>query len=478
MKTRIFSQVLIIAVLVLSACSQAGMALPESRNIPNAEIKPPADLTDPESDQPITGKCGRNSDEVRLLINAVQGYCLQYPAEYDVIHPNESEIMLFRRSVLNIREPSVGIKVHPTGEATLEQAADQIAQVYAIHGVEPIREPLTIDGEAAILLAGLSGQDPNRQVVVRHKDQLYHLFFIEFNKSDPEYARFETLYSTVIQSFNFNPESNACPDCPLDSDTDADQTQDLEIMDPDQRLCTDPITLTPGENQRIVYKGISFVLNPALGKSVLALECPTVPFSIDSESGTAHPAYIGFKFLTDRKRIDYQPELRVYSVEGDTQSFLYPINSLDDLNNVASKQLEPITWFDGAPLHVQRSYLSFGNGKGVRGVVEYAQDIFFFTNNGLLYEYDGLADGGRLYVNLRYPVSVSFLIDIENSDPGTNINPLAIAIPEWGSDYEQQRQIIDAYNQEAVHRFNDAESITPGLPLLDALVGSLTIEIP
>jgi len=75
-------------------------------------------------------------------------------------------------------------------------------------------------------LAGISGQDPNRQVVVRHKDQLYHLFFIEFNKSDPEYARFETLYNTVIQSFNFNPESNACPDCPLDSDTDADQTQE------------------------------------------------------------------------------------------------------------------------------------------------------------------------------------------------------------------------------------------------------------
>jgi hypothetical protein len=225
MKSRIFSQVLIIAALVLSACSQAVLALPESGNTPNAEIKLPADLTDPASDQPITGKCGRNSDEVRLLINAVQGYCLQYPAEYDVIHPNESEIMLFRRSVLNMREPSVGIMVHPAGEATLEQAADQIAQVYAIPGVEPVRESLTIDGEAAILLAGLSGQDPNRQVVVRHKDQLYHLFFIEFNKSDPEYRRFETLYNTVIQSFNFNPESNACPDCPLDSDTDADQTQ-------------------------------------------------------------------------------------------------------------------------------------------------------------------------------------------------------------------------------------------------------------
>jgi hypothetical protein len=74
---------------------------------------------------------------------------------------------------------------------------------------------LTIDGEAAIMLDGLSGQDPNRQVVVLHKDYLYRLFFIQFNKDQPEaYAKAETLYTTVIQSFNFRPESNACPGCP------------------------------------------------------------------------------------------------------------------------------------------------------------------------------------------------------------------------------------------------------------------------
>lgn len=255
-------------------------------------------------------------------------------------------------------------------------------------------------------------------------------------------------------------------------------TQDINTMDPVRGSCTDLVNLAPDDDQRIVYKNISFVLNPALGKSVMIQECPAMPVGMESDIGTAHPAYITFKFPIDRKQIDYQPELRVYSVEGDTQSFLYPINSLDDLRNVASKQIEPITWFDGAPLHVQRSYLSFANGKGVRGVVEYAQDIFFFTNNGLLYEYDGVVDGSLLYVNLRYPVAVPFLIEIENSDPRTNTNLQAITIPEWNSDYEQQRKIIDAYNQEAVQRFDDAESITPSLPLLDALVGSLTIEIP
>ena len=225
MKTRNFFHFLIFAALVLSACSQAAAASPESGTTPNAGAEPPAVFTDAETGQTVTVKCSRSSDEERLLVNSVLGYCLQYPPEYDIFFPNESEIMLFKRSVLNANEPRVSIKVQPAGEETLEQAADQIAQVYAVPGTEPVRETLTMDGETAIMLGGLSGQDPNRQVVVQHNNQLYQLFFIEFKKSNPEYAQFETLYNTVIQSFNFSPNSNACPGCPPESDTEADQTQ-------------------------------------------------------------------------------------------------------------------------------------------------------------------------------------------------------------------------------------------------------------
>ena len=227
MKTRIFFNFLILAALVLSACSQVVAVSQKQEETPNAEAEPQAVFTDAEVGQTVTVKCSRSSDEVRLLINSFQGYCLQYPAEYDVFFPNESEVMLVKRSVLNVSKPSVNIKVQPSGELTLEQAADQIAQDYAIPGTEPIRESLTMDGEAAIMLGGLSGQDPNRQVVVQHNDQLYHLFFIEFNKSAPEvYTQFETLYNTVIQSFNFSPDSNACPGCPPASDTEADQIKE------------------------------------------------------------------------------------------------------------------------------------------------------------------------------------------------------------------------------------------------------------
>jgi len=128
--------------------------------------------------------------------------------------------MLVKRYVLNINEPSVSVTFKPAEDVTLEQAADQIAGNYAIPGVEVIRQPLTIGGEAAIMLDGLSGQDPNRQVVIVHNDRLYTLYFLQINKNQPElYAQAEMLYNTVIGSFNFRPETNMCLDCPASSDT-------------------------------------------------------------------------------------------------------------------------------------------------------------------------------------------------------------------------------------------------------------------
>ena len=245
-------------------------------------------------------------------------------------------------------------------------------------------------------------------------------------------------------------------------------------------FCTNPIALDVQAGQ-VTYNGITLNIDPSLAKSVTAQSCPAFAVQMDQvEPGTTHPAYTVFKFPTDRQRIDFQPEVRVYTVEGDMQSYLYPLNSLGDLKNAIDQRPDPATWFDGTPLHVRRKYLDFANGAGVRGVVEYAQDIFFFTNNGLLYEFDGLTQDGRYYINVRYPIATSFLMDIEHSDPTTNVNSQAIAIPNWPSDYNDQGNIIKAYNEEALRRFDQmADSdFTPDLAVLDTLVKSIQIVAP
>lgn len=170
----------------------------------------------PES-QDIAGTCVRNSDEVRLFISDMQGYCLRYPSEYDVSVFSINGVMFFKYSVLNASDPNLMIDVQPAGGMTVEQAADRVAEAYAIPGEEPQRVEITLDGEPAITLLGLTGQDLNRRVVVVHLDILYTLVFVEMDKNNPEIAaQVENLYNTVIQSFNFHPGGNLCPDCLAD----------------------------------------------------------------------------------------------------------------------------------------------------------------------------------------------------------------------------------------------------------------------
>lgn len=168
----------------------------------------------PEATAIIEAKCFRNSDRTRLLINSVYGYCLQYPAGYDVDIATPTMVVLFKISVLNATDPNFYIDVQPANGMTVEQAAEQRLKDYTVPGLESSRTEISLDGVKAFVLDGLTGQDPNRQVVVVHNDTLYILYFVLMDRNQPEIvAQAEELYNTVIKSFNFRPETNLCTDC-------------------------------------------------------------------------------------------------------------------------------------------------------------------------------------------------------------------------------------------------------------------------
>jgi hypothetical protein len=170
--------------------------------------------TEPEATPNLEAICLRNSNETRLLINSVYGYCLQYPAEYDVVFENPTMVILFKISTLNATDPNFNIDIQPANGMTVEQAAEKVVGLYTVPGLEVQQKEIIMDGVKAIVLDGLTGQDPNRRVVIVHKDILYTLYFALMDRNQPEvYAQAEDLYNTVIQSFNFRPESNLCGDC-------------------------------------------------------------------------------------------------------------------------------------------------------------------------------------------------------------------------------------------------------------------------
>lgn len=137
--------ILFFAILTLSGCAQAIRSEQLANTLAPAGPMDTAVVTQAEATSKIEAKCVRNSEETQLLINFVQGYCLQYPIGYDISFPNEMEIMLMKGSVLNSEDPSLFIKVEPTDGMTVEQVADQLTADYSVPGLEVKRVPLEID---------------------------------------------------------------------------------------------------------------------------------------------------------------------------------------------------------------------------------------------------------------------------------------------------------------------------------------------
>jgi hypothetical protein len=246
------------------------------------------------------------------------------------------------------------------------------------------------------------------------------------------------------------------------------------------QVCSEPVEV-PVVNGRASYNGISFSIDETLNYGMAARICPAADWDLQLWT-EAHPPYTEFFFQTySRQNVDLQPSIRVYELTGDLQNYHHPLGAPDELKATLEQRPKPITWFNGATLHTREAYLDFANGAGVRGLVQRLQDIFFYFNNGLIYEFHALTQDGRYFVQVRYPVSVPFLMELEGfSLPPNNINPSAIPISEWPSSYEQQRQVIEAYNAKALQRFeqlSDSEAF-PDLALLDDLVRSIEVSQP
>jgi hypothetical protein len=140
---------------------------------------------------------------VQTLTNEEHGYSLHYPAGYDVLHPNEDETVIFVGSLLNVEQPRAYITVQGADGRTAGQVADELAGEFDVDfGIQ--RTNIVIDGEKAVVLDHMPGQDTNRQVMVVHNDRLYTLTFVPAGEDYGQvYAQMEKLYATVIDSFTF-----------------------------------------------------------------------------------------------------------------------------------------------------------------------------------------------------------------------------------------------------------------------------------
>lgn len=108
-------------------------------------------------------------------------------------------------------------------------------------------------------------------------------------------------------------------------------------------------------------------------------------------------------------------------------------------------------------LHTQEAYLSFQNGRGIRYLTFYAQNVVTITSKDLFYNFQGFTDDGQFFVRATFPIEITTL-------------PTERTMPEL----ETYRDYVDALAVEI--RQLDPAVFNPLLSHLDQLIQSLTIQ--
>lgn len=215
-----FFAILLVFVLVLSACSTA-VATPA----------PTGDGTD------VAGKISVDNCPTAVtgsfqLLGAAYGVCFLYPDAYDVFeNADGSGFTLYVRSPLNTDAPTVSLTVEPADGLTLEEVTAQRLADFAFPDTQP--QATTLGGQPAALLDNLPGQDTNRRVVAIHSDRVYDLVL---NRVGADYGavgeQAEALYSAVTDSLQFigvEPGAPllAGPECPAPAENTTIYTNEV-----------------------------------------------------------------------------------------------------------------------------------------------------------------------------------------------------------------------------------------------------------
>lgn len=146
---------------------------------------------------------------IQAYTNDALGFSLYQPKDYEVIFPNDNEVMFLAPGEGHPSDDRAAafIYVEPANGRTAEQVATEIAEDNkSVMGPGYTGGDITvmeIDGEPAYSVGGLTGQDINRRLYMVHNDQLYWMMFVPDTTLAPAYQQMEDLYFMIVNTFRF-----------------------------------------------------------------------------------------------------------------------------------------------------------------------------------------------------------------------------------------------------------------------------------
>ncbi len=223
-----------------------------------------------------------------------------------------------------------------------------------------------------------------------------------------------------------------------------------------------PTVTEPPVVANTTCNNLSFYLNPLLGSGNSCETIPENPEGIEVAPQYTKLTISGYPL----SGMFFEAHIMVFPIQRYTE--LMPdaipgrVSSLQALTagGAIGDGLPFLPLFNAAQMfHAQYRVVPFQNGNGIRYLTEFAQYFAPINNHDIFYTYQGLSNDGLYWVTAIFPINNAIL-------PPNSDNPPAGIENNYDS---YTSGIADQLNAQT------ADSFTPTLTLLDALVGSITI---
>ena len=246
-------------------------------------------------------------------------------------------------------------------------------------------------------------------------------------------------------------------------------TQPPVVTEPPTEVITPPPPTEPPLLPNSICNELSLYLDPGLASSYT---CETIPES--SEMMEIYPQHTKLTlqgYLLANKF--FPPTISIYPLAEYSQ--LMPdfiperIASLQNLvagTPPGDNELPFLPVFNAAQVfHAQYQVLPFFSGNGIRYLTLFAQYSAPINNHDLFYTYQGLTSDGNYWISAILPINHPML-----PDNGEN--------PPDGLSWEEFSNNYEAYLVDITSQLNSQPGVgfTPSIPLLDSLIGSITIS--
>jgi hypothetical protein len=232
---------------------------------------------------------------------------------------------------------------------------------------------------------------------------------------------------------------------------------------------TPTITLTSTEAPNVQCNKLEFYLDPALASGHT---CETVPENIENDPWQL-PEYTqvtlqGYVLPPDQP---YFQTIHVYRLAEFLALRPQASTSVDALKALIAggapgADALPVLDLLGAAqeFHAQYKVVSFAGGSGIRFISQYAQYYAPINNRDMFLIFQGLTSDEQYYVSAILRISNPILPANADNPPG------GMTWDEFGNQFDSY--IVDITSQLNAQ---PEASFVPGIPLLDALIQSLTI---